>query len=201
MVAFWGYSSSPNMVAAGPEPGGHQALLPCGGSQVTGVPSAASLWLPSPGELLSPGLDPHTPLPSGSCTQHTLTHVGFWGRVCSVECSGWGHVGGVASPRCFTHLWARLDSRVTWQGALGQALAHCVAVWGAWPSRVLGGASAGGFGAARAPGARVRYAAHVWVAGAWRGRWAVAPGSRGASALCLWGLFPGASSAVFWVDA
>jgi len=42
------------MVAAGPEPGGHQALLPCGGSQVTGVPITASLWLPSPGELLSP---------------------------------------------------------------------------------------------------------------------------------------------------
>ena len=92
-------SSSPNMVAAGPEPGGHQALLPCGRSQVTGVPIAASLWLPSPGELLSLGLYPHTPLASGSCTQHTLTHVGFWGRVCSVACSGWGHVGG---PLCCT---------------------------------------------------------------------------------------------------
>ena len=29
----------------------------------------------------------------------------------------------------------------------------------------------------------------------------VAPGSQGASALWLWGLCPGASSAVFWVDA
>ena len=99
VVAFWGYSSSPNMVAAGPEPGGHQALLPCGGSQVTGMPIAASLWLPSPGELLSPGLYPHTPLSSGSCTQHTLTHIGFRGPVCSVECSVWGHVGG---PLCCT---------------------------------------------------------------------------------------------------
>ena len=43
IFAFWGYSSSLNTVAAGPEPGGHQALLPCGGSQETGVPIAASL--------------------------------------------------------------------------------------------------------------------------------------------------------------
>ena len=76
-----------------------------------------------------------------------------------------------------------------------------MAVWGAWPSRVLGGASAGGFGGGQAPGARVRCTAHAWAAGAWRGQWAVAPGSRGASALCLWGFCPGASSAVFWVDA
>ena len=27
--------------------------------------------------------------------------------------------------RGFTHLWARLDSRGTWPGALGHALAHC----------------------------------------------------------------------------
>ena len=47
--AFWVHSSSPNTVTTGPEPGGHQALLPCGGSQETGVPIAASLWL---GELL-----------------------------------------------------------------------------------------------------------------------------------------------------
>ena len=57
-------------------------------------------------------------------------------------------MGGGALPlpaaRGFTHLWARLDSQGTWPGVLGQALAHCVAVWGAWPSRVLGGASAGG---------------------------------------------------------
>ena len=72
----------------------------------------------------------------------------------------------------------------------------CCSRWVDWV-----GASAGGFGGARAPGARVRCTAHVWVAGAWRGRWAIAPGSRGAFATCLWGLFPGASTAVFWVDA
>ena len=70
--ALWVHSS-PNTVAAGPE---HQALLPCGGSQVTGVSIAASLWLPSPGEL--PGLYPiplsllapvhsHTCRVSGAC--------------------------------------------------------------------------------------------------------------------------------------
>jgi len=90
----------------------------------------------------------------------------------------------------------------TWPGALGHALAHY-----AWLSGVLGPFGywveplPGGLGSSwRALGARVRRTAHVWVAGAWGGWWAVAPGSREASALCLWGLCPGASSAVFWVD-
>ena len=117
-------------------------------------------------------------------------------------CPRWGGALPLPAARDFTHLWARLDSWGTWPGALGQALAHC-----AWLSGALGplgywvGPLPWGFGGARAPGARVRCAAHVWAAGAWQGQWAVAPGSRGASALCLWGLFPGVSSAVFWVDA
>ena len=87
---------------------------------VSGCPLRGSfsppVYIPIPLSLLM--------LLPGSCTQHTLTHVGFWGRVCSV---------GVASLRCFTHLWARLDSRGTWPGTLGQALAHC-----AWLSEALG---------------------------------------------------------------
>jgi len=47
--AFWVCSGSPNIVSASRRPGGHQALLPCDGSQVTGVLTAANLWLPSLG--------------------------------------------------------------------------------------------------------------------------------------------------------
>ena len=102
--------------------------------------------------------------------------------------------------RGFTHLWA-LTPGALGQGQWGMCWPTVAVAGGAWPSRVLGGASAGGFWGARTPGFRVLCTAHVWVAGAWRGWWAVAPGSRGASALWLWGLCPGASSAVFWVDA
>ena len=135
---------------------------------------------------------------------YVVTGPGF-GTCCPLAClccSRWGGALPLPAARGFTLLWARLDSRGTWPGALGQALAHC-----AWLSGALGPLGywveplPGGLGALRLLGAWFQRTAHVWVAGACRGRWAVAPGSWGASALCLWGLFPGASSAVFWVDA
>ena len=174
MGVFWA-----NTVAAGPGPGGHQALLPCGRSQETKVPIAVSLCSFTPPVF-------YIPIPLYLC--------GDWAWVWDLVSCGLLVLFLMGGERCLAA--SPTCGHVLTPGALGQG--H----WGRrWPSRVLAGASAGEFGGARSPGARVQCAAHVWAAGAWRGRWAVAPGSRGASALCLWGLFPGASSAVFWVDA
>jgi len=74
-------------------------------------------------------------------------------------CSRWGGALPLPAARGFTHLWAHLDSRGTWPGALGQALAHCV-----WLSGALGplgywvGPLPGGLGALRllGPGSGAR---------------------------------------------
>jgi len=102
-----------------------------------------------------------------------------------------------ASPTCGHILTPKALDHGYW-GMRWPTMLGCL---GRLASQVLDRASTGGFRGARALGARVWRTAHVWVVRAWQGRWAVALGSQGASALCLWGLCPGPSSVVFWVDA
>jgi len=139
--AFWVHSSSPNAVAAGPGPGGHQALLPCGRSQETKVPIAVSLCSFTPPVF-------YIPIPLYLC--------GDWAWVWDLVSCGLlvlFLMGGcclsllpAASPTCQHVLAPGHLSRGT--GACTGQL--CLADWGTWPSWVLGGASARGFGGARA---------------------------------------------------
>jgi len=124
---------------------------------------------------------------------YVMTGPGFW-TCCPLACLCYSDVG-VAS-RGFTHLLGHL-ARGT--GACAGSL--CLAVWGVWPSRVLGGASAGGFGGRSSSWGMGP--ARVPCLGGWglEGSVGCCPWFSGASALCLWGLCLGASSTVFWVDA